>query len=132
MKSITDNQRAGPASKKVPEEVTDYEEATLGIGGRDGRLFHAAGGRELVGDSHGHNLQSHAEPPGTYAQVRHSLRRWGLRIGHLRREVCEVRQSRRPESAGPLKASKKDDNLKATVTGTLEGDTLKVATVTLD
>ena len=31
-----------------------------------------------------------------------------------------------------LKASKKDDNLKATVTGTLEGGTLKVETVTLD
>ena len=31
-----------------------------------------------------------------------------------------------------LKASKKDDNLKATVTGTLEGGKLKVETVTLD
>jgi hypothetical protein len=31
-----------------------------------------------------------------------------------------------------LKASKKDNNLKATVTGTLDGDTLKVETVTLE
>jgi nitrogen fixation protein FixH len=31
-----------------------------------------------------------------------------------------------------LRSSKKDDNLKATVTGTLEGTTLKVETVTLD
>ncbi len=31
-----------------------------------------------------------------------------------------------------LKASKKVNDLKATVTGTLEGDTLKVETVTLD
>lgn len=31
-----------------------------------------------------------------------------------------------------LKASKKDNDLKATVTGTLEGDTLQVETVTLN
>jgi len=70
-------------------------------------------------------------PGESHALLRSGLRQERIRVGAGRREVLKFDESGNARTLSLLKKSTKDKDLKMKVTGTLDGDVIKVQAVEL-